>query len=130
MGTKKIISPYFEDGKFAGVRVCVGDEDFAIAPKDYSNGKGLTWYEVMNALKVNDLDTWNYRQICLTMAYRKEVDKVLKENGGDDLDNWYWTRAENSDRSSFSYFGFNGALEITSNHNLCDVRLIKNLKNA
>lgn len=130
MEKNKIISPYFECGEFAGVRVCVGDEDFVIAPKDYNNGKSLTWYEVMNALKVNDLDTWNYRQICLTMAYRKEVDKVLKDNGGDDLDNWYWTRAENSDRSSFSYFGFNGTLEITSNHNLCDVRLIKNLKNA
>lgn len=130
MGTKKIISPYFEDEEFAGVRVCVGDEDFVIAPKDYNNGKSLTWYEVMNALKVNDLDTWNYLQICLTMAYRKEVDKVLKDNGGDDLDNWYWTRADNSERSAFSYYGFNGSLEIIGKHNACCVRLIKNLKNS
>ena len=36
MKENKIISPYFEDGVFAGVRVCVGDEDFVIAPKDYN----------------------------------------------------------------------------------------------
>lgn len=130
METKKIISPYFEDEEFAGVRVCVGDEDFVIAPKDYNNGKETDWYYAMAVLKTNDLDTWNYRQICLTMAYRNEIDKVLEGNGGDNLDNWYWTRADNSERSTFSYYGFNGALEIVSNHNLCAVRLIKNLKNS
>ena len=33
MRTTKVITPYFEDGAFAGVRVCIGDEDFVIAPK-------------------------------------------------------------------------------------------------
>ena len=31
----EIISPYFEEGVFAGVRVTLVDEDFVIAPKDY-----------------------------------------------------------------------------------------------
>ena len=36
MATDEIVSPYVEDGKFAGVRVCVGGEDFVIARKDYN----------------------------------------------------------------------------------------------
>ena len=105
-----IVTPAFEDGKFIGARVCVGGEDFIIAPKDYRDGKEMPWQEAMDALKADNLSTWNYRQICLTMAYRKEVDKVLVDNGGDSLDNWYWTCAEYSAYSSFIYYGHHGTL--------------------
>ncbi len=128
MAKKEIISPYFENGVFAGVRVTLGDEDFVIAPKDFRNGKEMDWQSAMDALEDDDLDTWNYRQICLTMAYRKKVDKLLKDNGGETLYDWYWTCAENSERSSFSYYGFNGSLEIINKHNGCIIRAIKNLK--
>ena len=48
METTKIISPYFENGIFAGVRVCVGDEDFVIAPtfsrrNEFINIKDEDW---------------------------------------------------------------------------------------
>lgn len=43
MKTTKVITPYFEDGVFAGVRVTLGDEDFVIAPKDFRNGKEMPW---------------------------------------------------------------------------------------
>ena len=128
MAKNEIISPYFENGVFAGVRVTLGDEDFVIAPKDYQNGNEMPWQEAMIALKTDDLDTWNYRQICLTMAYRKEVDKVLVDNGGDSLDNWYWTCAEYSAYYSFFYGGCNGTLDINRKRNTCSIRPIKNLK--
>ena len=128
MKTTKIISPYFENGVFAGVRVTLGDEDFVIAPKDYQNGNEMPWQDAMDALKVDNLDTWNYRQICFTMAYRKEVDKVLKDNGGYSLDNWYWTSTECSAISSFYYNGYNGKLGGDRKHSTCSVRAIKNLK--
>ena len=130
MEHNEIISPYFENGTFAGVRVCIGDEDFVIAPNDYNYGERMTWHEAMDTLKYNNLDTWNYRQICLTMAYRKEIDKMLEDNGGDCLDNWYWTCAENSERSAFSYYGYSGSLEIIIKHSACCIRLTKNLKNS
>lgn len=107
----EIVTPAFEDGKFIGARVCIGGEDFIIAPKDYKEGKEFNWQEAMDALKADGLATWNYRQICLTMAYRKEVDKVLKDNGGDGLDNWYWTCAEYSAYNSFIYYGYGGGLD-------------------
>lgn len=128
MRTTKLITPYFKDGEFDGVRVCIGDEDFVIAPRDYQYGKAMTWPYAMDALKAEGLATWNYRQICLTMAYRKEVDKVLKDNGGDDLDNWYWLSDEYSDGSSFIYGGYYGGLYVHIKDNDCSIRPIKNLK--
>ena len=118
----EIVTPAFEDGKFIGARVCVGGEDFIIAPKDYRDGKEMPWQEAMDALKADNLSTWNYRQICLTMAYRKEVDRVLKDNGGNGLDNWYWTCAECSAYISFFYFGSSGTLGTYAKGVTCSVR--------
>lgn len=128
MTTNKIISPYFEIGVFVGVRVTLGDEDFVIAAKDFRNGKAIPWQVAMDALKADGLDTWNYRQICLTMAYREDIDKVLEANGGDVLDNWYWTRVEYSDNESFIYIGYHGILDDNIKTNTFSVRPIKNLK--
>lgn len=128
MERTKVITPYFENGLFAGVRVVLGDEDFVIARKDYQNGKEMTWQEAMDVLKAEGLSTFNYRQICLTMAYRKDVDNVLMDNGGDSLDNWYWTCAEYSAYYSFGYSGNYGALGGGNKKFTYSVRPIKNLK--
>ena len=118
----EIVTPAFEDGKFIGARVCVSGEDFIIAPKNYRDGKEMRWREAMDALKADNLSTWNYRQICLTMAYRKEVDKVLVDNGGDSLGNWYWTCAECSAYNSFTYYGSNGGLNYNHKNGTYSVR--------
>ena len=128
MTTNKIISPYFENGVFTGVRVTLGDEDFVIAAKDFRNGKAIPWQVAMDILKAEGLATWNYHQICLTMAYRKAIDKVLIVNGGDGLDNWFWTCAECSDYCAFNYNGINDTLDFNTKYYTCSVRTIKNLK--
>ena len=127
METTKIISPYFENGIFAGVRVCVGDEDFVIAPKDYNDGKEMTWPEATDALKAEELATWNYRQICLTMAYRKEIDKMLKDNGGDKL-NGCWIREEIAPTHALFYHSYFGSLAYYHKSYIFPVRPIKTLK--
>ena len=127
METNKIISPYFESGIFTGVRVCIGDEDFVIAPNDYNYGERMTWDDAMDALKYNNLDTWNYRQICLTMAYRKEIDKTLVDNGGDGL-NLCWIREEHAPSHAFLYRSYPGFLESCHKSFILAVRPIKNLK--
>ena len=128
MKTTKIISPYFENGVFAGVRVTIGDEDFVIAPKDYQNGKEMTWPEAMSILNNDNLDTWNHRQIGITMAYRKEIDKVLQENGGVNLRKHYWTLEQVDAFHPLYYNGFYGFLYWTIKSDTCIVRPIKNLK--
>lgn len=128
MVKNNVITPYFEDGAFAGVRVCIGDEDFIIAPNDYREGEQMTWPDAMDALEADNLSTWDYRQICLTMAYREEIDKVLEDNGGDSLDNLYWTCAEFSAYYSFLYIGYDGILGNDDKRYTYSVRPIKNLK--
>ena len=128
MAKNGIISPYFENGVFAGVRVTLGDEDFVIAPKDYQNGNEMPWQEAMTALKTDGLDTWNYRQICLTMDYSDEIDEMLEKNGGYSLDNVYWTSAEYLDNYSYVFNGYDGRLDDNRKKNTFSVRAIKNLK--
>ena len=130
METTKVITPYFENGVFAGVRVTLGDEDFVIAAKDFRNGKEMCWQSAMDALKAKGLDTWNYRQNCLTMAYREDIDKVLEDNGGDNLENCYWTSTEciESSHHIFCYDGHFGVLDFMPNNDTYCIRAIKNLK--
>ena len=127
METTKVITPYFEDGAFAGVRVRIGDEDFVIAPRDYQYGKAMAWLNAMNALKVDGLSTFNYRQICLTMAYREEIDKVLEDNGGDKL-NRCWIREEYAYSYALLYHSYHGFLDSCHKSYIFTVRPIKNLK--
>ena len=126
----KIVLPYFENGIFAGVRVTLGDEDFVIAAKDFQDGKTMNWMRAKDALKSKGFDTWNYRQTCLTMAYRDEINKVLADNNGDILFNLYRIHANATPYGAFRYFGQNNTLEIISKYCPCRIRLVKNLKNA
>lgn len=133
MATNKIVSPYFENGVFAGVRVTLGGEDFVIAPNDYRHGKKLLrklpWKEAMDTLKANNLTTWNYRQICFTMAFHSEINKVLQDNGGDKLGDIYWIDAEYSNICSFSYY-YTNVLSFDYKTVYLRIRPVKNLKNA
>lgn len=115
METNKPVSPYFDkDNNFIGVRVKALEEDFVIMAHDFKGGKYMTWQETMDALKKEGFTTWNMRQLSLTIYYRDEIDAVLTEYGGDSLDNWYWTAAEASANTAFSYNGRGGNLIINS----------------
>ena len=127
MKKNEAITPYFEDGKFAGVRVIIRNEDFVIAPNNYTNGKKMTLQNAKDAIKTENLDTWNYRQVCLTMAYREEIDKVLKDNGGDKLNRLYWVN-DMYGSLTYCYDGELGILDYMSYDDTYYIRPIKNLK--
>ena len=126
MATNEIVSPYFENGVFSAVRVTLGDEDFVIAPKDHKCGQKMSWQDAMGSLNADNLDTWNCHQIYLTMAYRDEINKLLKDNGGEKFINC-WTR---DDCSSYSFraHGCLGIIDPFPKIGLCSMRPIKNLK--
>lgn len=129
MTANEIISPYFEDGVFAGVRVTLGGEDFVIAPKDYNDGKEMTWHYATFVLEENGLETFNHKQACLIAAYHKEIDEILIQNGGDafEYNQHYWTCEELQYHSAYEYF-VPGAVSISPKAFKVRVRLIKNLK--
>lgn len=124
----KVIVPYFEDGEFAGVRVTLEGEDFVIAPKDYNNGKEMTWHYAMYVLEENGLETFNYKQSCLIAVFYKEIDEILIQNGGDNLNNWYWTCSEFTTDGAFKFDGRCGTLEALVKSSMWRIRPIKNLK--
>ena len=128
MAMNKVIVPYFEDGEFAGVRVTLEGEDFVIAPKDYNNGKEMTWHYAMYVLEENGLETFNYKQSCLIAVFYKEIDEILIQNGGDNLNNWYWTCSEFTTDGAFKFDGRCGTLEALVKSSMWRIRPIKNLK--
>lgn len=133
---RKCITPYFENNVFIGARVNVGDEDFVVTPEDFDRGgEEFTWDDAMNALKNAGLSTFNYRQVCLIMAYRKDIDRILLKNGGSALDCDYWTSEEyptfikGISCSAFSYCGYDGTMDYYNKKDFTfNVRPIKNLK--
>ena len=135
---RKCVTPYFENNVFIGARVNVGDEDFVVTPEDYERGEvgeEFTWDDAMNALKNEGLSTFNYRQVCLIMAYRKDIDRILLKNGGSALDYDYWTSEEVStfikgiSCSAFGYCGYDGTMDYYNKKDFTfNVRPIKNLK--
>lgn len=129
METNEMISPYFENGVFAGVHVTLGDEDFVIAPKDYNDGKVMTWHYAMYVLEENSLETFNRKQSRLIAANHKEIDKILVQNGGDAFkhDSHYWTCEELQYFDAYDYFA-PGVVDISIKVFTFRVRLIKNLK--
>ena len=129
MITNEIISPYFENGIFAGVRVTLWDEDFVIAPKDYNEGKYMNWHFTMYDLEENGLETFNHKQACLIAAYYKEIDEIFVQNGGDVFEegSHYWTCEESQHHFGYEYCS-PGTVGISAKGFSFKVRLIKNLK--
>ena len=128
MAKNEIITPYFENEVFAGVRVTLGDEDFVIAPKDYQGGKLMNWYDAMEALKSDGLDSFTHQQSRLIMANYEEIEKALRLNGGEYLNMEYWTCTEQSGDTAFYYDGYTNFLRWDIKSERYNARAIKNLK--
>ena len=129
MVTNEMISPYFENGVFEGVRVTLWGEDFVIAPKDYNKGMRMNWHYAMFELGKNGLETFNHKQAHLIAAYYKKIDEILIQNGGDAFENnsHYWTCEELEHYWVYDYFPPED-VGISVKALPIKVRLIKNLK--
>ena len=96
--TKQISVPYVIEVVEDGVRVCVGDEDFVIALHDAE-----CEYEWQEAVYKFGDDMLTVKQAHIIGAYHDEIQKKLKEAGGDELDGWMWTRSEFSANNAWFY---------------------------
>lgn len=130
----KIISPWFEDGVFAGVRVKTEGEEFVIDKKDYRDGELMPWGNAMFSLNEDNLTTWNRNQLSIVILHYDEINKVLVDFGKDKLKETYWTCEESPferDRAYFGHCEYCAKYIIDSSKWLPDhVRAIKNLKNS
>ena len=81
----EIISPWFEEGVFAGVRVKTDGEEFVIDKKDYLDGKPMSWGNAMFSLSDDNLTTWNRHQLSIVILHYDEINRVLVDFGKDKL---------------------------------------------
>lgn len=103
------VRPSFDGNTFTGVEVNVGGEHFLIEPHDLSDGD-RTWNDTMKLLELTGNKTFTYKQVCAVMLFHDEINTILKENGGEPLDKWYWTCAECSRDSAFVGYAGGGFL--------------------
>ena len=130
----EIISPWFEEGVFAGVRVKTDGEEFVIDKKDYLDGKPMSWGNAMFSLNDDNLTTWNRHQLSIVILHYDEINKVLVDFGKDKLKETYWTCEESPferDRAYFGHCEYYAKYITDSSKWLTDhVRAIKDLKNS
>lgn len=120
------VSPSFDGKTFNGVEVSVGGEHFLIASHNLSNEE-MTWDDTMKLLEQANNKTFTYKQMCAVMMFREEINTILKENGGEPLDKWYWTCTEHSAYDAFGYDGSDGSLDNYGKYYTGSCRAVKTL---
>lgn len=120
------VRPLFDGNTFTGVEVNVGGEHFLIAPHDLSD-KERNWDDTMKLLEQTNNKTFTYKQICVAMMFREEINTILKENGGEPLDKWYWTCVKCSAYNVFGCYGDDGRLGTVNKDNAISCRAVLTL---
>lgn len=83
------------------VRVKIFDEDFLIAPTDYSESRTLknrfALEEAKKEMAYIGLSMWTKKQVLLAIAYSNKINQKLNEIGGSVLESEYWTDTESDE---------------------------------
>lgn len=108
------IMPYYDnEGNIFGVRLRFKDHgvDFVVKLHDEFDGKEVAF------AKTKDLSLPDEKMARILGLYRKEVNQLLKELGGDPMEGWYWTSTPAEEafgahhaRYQLIYYGATGAL--------------------
>lgn len=100
-----------QDGR-KWVRVKIYDEDFMLAVNDFEkDGKTeFEWQEAMDAVDEVGLTMPDFKQWSLVMAYKDEINRQMKEAGGEPLTGDYWSVARYDSHYAWFYNGNDGTL--------------------
>lgn len=105
--TQPVSIHYDENGDPDGIRVCALDEDFLIALHDEFDGEDVTFDEAKTVSLFTD------KQVYLYYYYLDDIVRLMKEAGGDPLDDvWYWTKTPSaySVHDQLRFYGVRGYL--------------------
>ena len=87
------VSIHEQDG-MKGVRLCVDDVDIFIEAQDLDNGKEFEWQKAMDRLKKLGKSTFSKHEGYFIAAFIDEINEKLREIGGKELDEAYWSSTE------------------------------------
>jgi hypothetical protein len=126
------VSTYTDDRGNDYVRVKIGDEDFCIAPYDYTedDDDAFKWNHVMTLLEAEDLELPTKQQVEIYKEHIDDINDRLKEIGGEALKKkWYWTSTEHGVEQVWAYMGDNCHFNVFPKNSLFfKVRTVINLQ--
>lgn len=123
------ISLYTDKKGGKWVRINVYKHDFLLAINDFVDEDKIkfTYQEALDATKKYGWTIPSKEEWDLVDAYREEIDKIIKEAGGEELKNcWYWSRtvAQCYSNRAWFYTGYIGALYISIKSYTSSVRAL------
>ena len=99
------------------VRVKIYDEDFLLCTKNLIGEDGkkeFKWQEAVDETAKHGWTMPNKKQWYFVDAYREQIDKLINEAGGDDLNDWFLSVARYDSDLAWLYYGYYGMLDINS----------------
>ncbi len=105
-----IVSITEQDGQ-KGVRFCIGDIDIFIEAHDLDeDGKEFKWDEATKKLKAYGKRTFDKHEMYLIAAFKDEINATLREIGGAELDNYYWSSTEYNSTFAWGLYFSSGSI--------------------
>lgn len=105
----KPVSVFVDGNGKKWVRVRTLDLDFKIDLHDYKEGDKarFTWHELMERAKEGKIRMIDKKKAKAIYLYIDEVNAAIKEAGGEELKEWYWTETKSQYRFGNAWI-FNG----------------------
>jgi len=108
------LKPRYVEGK--GIYVPVVGKYLAM--EDSFDGEEVTWYKAKEAgINAPTRDEWY-----IILFFKDEINRLLRENGGEELNKWYWTSTEYSEVNAWAVYASNGNVYLNTKYNQNSVR--------
>lgn len=125
--TKPVSIYEMPDGKKM-IRIRTLDEDFLLDPKHIDNGETYSWENAMERLKEMGKDGFTKKQALVIATYHDEINKVIKEVGGDEL-GWEWTVSEYYPDYAWFYSSYRGTVDNYTKYTPYQLRAVYAVQN-
>lgn len=89
-GVLPVVSPYTDENGNSWVHIKTGKYDFLLGIRDLTD-KEVNWGEAMKLAADNGVKLPTKQMWSLVGVFIDEINAVIKELGGDILENWYWS---------------------------------------
>ena len=117
---KPVSIRYDGNGNPDAVTIRTLDEEFSIKLKDEEDGKEINWHEAMKKYKMPTKRQW-----LLLLYYYEDVNRCLKEAGGEEMHGYFWSSSEFSSSTAWIvYFSSSGYSNYSSKSYSSRVRAV------
>lgn len=108
-GVLPVVSPYTDENGNSWVHIKTGKYDFLLGIRDLTD-KEVNWDEAMKLAADNGVKLPTKQMWSLVGAFIDEINAVIKELGGDILENCFWSASECSSNHAWFFVATYGTL--------------------